>query len=140
MDQQRLDIETMALAKYFPNRFFFRNLHTDKPYLDLGLLSNSKRVYRAKIEIAGFPFRKPSVYITEPKGLKSFSGTPLYYQGTSHAQHILSSGADALQLCYFSGTWRQSITLYMIGIKIRTWLEAYESHLRTGRNIGSFLK
>lgn len=140
MDRTRHLMESQILDKYFPRRYAFVGLGGSNPYVDLGLQSNSKNVYRFRIMLASFPYNVPKVYISYPTNLKSFDNKSLSSFGASHSMHLLSPRDGMPQVCHFKNNhWNQNRTIYNISLKLRVWLEAYESHLRTGKPLDHFV-
>lgn len=133
-------MESRILERYFPRRYAFVGIGGSDPYVDLGLQSNSKNVYRFKILLDSFPYNVPQVYISYPTDLKSFDGTSLTTLSASHSMHLLSPNNGMPQVCHFkSEHWHQRRTIYNISLKLRVWIEAYESHLRTGKPLDYFV-
>ena len=55
--------------------------------------------------------------------------------------HTLGSIDGYQCLCHYDPcTWSANNTMYLVFLKGRLWLEAYENHLRTGKDIDRFLK
>ncbi len=135
----RIEQERRILQTYFPKRFVFVGLNTDNPYVDLGLQSNSKKVYRIRIELPlDYPNSLPEVFMTLPKPLKKYDGSAM--TEVSHAMHTLSPSNGDVQICHYKAeNWNPNVTLYRIVLKVRIWIEAYEGHLRTGEDIDEFL-
>jgi ubiquitin-protein ligase len=143
MDQARLKIESTILNKFFPKRFAFVNINSSKAYVDVGVQTNSKKVYRMKIKLPpDYPNSVPKVFITYPEDLKNYNGVSLLSLSASHEMHILNPEDGYIQLCHYkSADWIPShITIYKVILKCRIWLEGYEWHLRTGLSIDKFVK
>lgn len=91
----------------------------------------------------GFPYSKPSVYVYRPNPLwgHGYSKTINGY-GISHNMHTLSNGPNGeVQICHWhSDRWHSGITLNRVMLKVVLWLEAYEQHLSTGRDICEFVR
>lgn len=139
MQAQRLHFETTILERYFPRRYKFENLHSSDGYLDVGMKTQSGKVYRLNIKLnPDYPNSLPKVYVVHPLPLRNHSGSII--EGASHDMHTLSNDGEKIQLCHFkSENWNPNQSLYKIILKARIWLEAYEGHLRTGKPIDFYL-
>jgi ubiquitin-protein ligase len=139
MTPKRLQHETAVLERYFPKKFQFVNLNESNEYLDVGVKTQSGKVYRLHIRLkANYPSTLPKVYVVWPTPLTDYFGDPM--KSTSHDMHTLSSDGSFVQICHFKKeNWTPIQSLYKIVMKSRIWLEAYEGHLRTGRPIDVFL-
>lgn len=140
MDRARQVMEANILEKYFPRRYAFVGLNGSNPYVDLGLKSNDGNVYRFKILLNSFPYNVPKVYITYPDDLKTYDGRNIVDVGASHSMHLLQPMGNMPQVCHFkSDHWHSQRTIYNVSLKLRVWMEAYESHLRTGQTLDYFV-
>jgi hypothetical protein len=130
----RLAIEKRIIDRFFPQSFVWAN-PTAGTYV-IGLLrTNGENRYRIKICVPDdYPNSAPSAYVVEPR----LRGPTVYC--TSAKMHTLAPDDDGHpQICHCR-TWAVSDTIYMILVKIRFWLEAYEGYCRTGEPIEVFLK
>jgi ubiquitin-protein ligase len=139
MNPIRLQHETAILNRYFPNRFRIEQVGRSKGLLDVGVKTQSGKVYRLNIRFkSDYPNSLPEVYIVYPLPMLTFLGLPL--DGPSHHMHTLQNDGPNIQLCHFKPeNWNPNQSLYKVILKARIWLEAYEGHLRTGRPIDDFL-
>ena len=139
MTPRRFNIENAILNRYFPRKFRFVDLDSEDAYLDVGVKTQSGKVYRLKITLAqDYPNSMPEVYITYPLPLYNKKGKKL--SGANHDMHTLGNDGDNIQVCHYkSENWHNDVTLYRVILKARIWLEAYEGHLRTGKKIDNFL-
>jgi ubiquitin-protein ligase len=139
MTPQRLQMETAILERYFSRKYKFENLNSSNSFLDVGVKTQSGKVYRLKIKLSqDYPNSLPEVYITYPLPLMKKDGSKL--DGASHDFHTLGNEGDNIQICHFkSENWNPNQSLYKIALKVRIWLEAYEGHLRTGKTIDNYL-
>lgn len=139
MVAKRKKIEETILEKFFPRKFQFNNVDQPDECLNVGIKTQSGKVYQIKIELKGYPLLKPDAYIIYPESLKDYSGKPL--TTVSHQLHLLLPKNGAPQICHYKPVaWNQNITLYKVILKCRVWLEAYEGHLQAGKPIDDFLK
>ena len=86
-----------------------------------------------------YPNSVPDMIVKTPgmTTLKSRSGGEMC--GGS-IDHIYGSRDGCTQICHFRpGLWKDDNTLYQVIMKGMIWLEAYEAHLRTGRNLNAYL-
>ena len=140
MDRARLNMEQQILNKYFSKRHGFVGIGSSDAYVDLGLKSNSGKVYRFRIMLSQFPQAVPKVFLIFPKGIPDKNGNTLSSLGWSHEMHLLTPMDGNPQICHYkSENWSELVTIYKIGVKLRIWMEAYEGHLRTGRDLDYFV-
>lgn len=119
-----------------PNMFKFFDMDTDKPYLKMVAITNSKNMYTIRVDLDQFPESIPKVFVT--KMLKSKFGDDL--DRPSHEMHTLASEHGYTRICHYGSTsWGPNVTLNKVYLKSRVWLEAYEAHLQTGDDICDYL-
>lgn len=142
MRKERLAIEVALLEAKFPNRYVFRDMDTNAPFLDCSVKSHTGKSYRLKITLDGFPLDKPDVYITYPKPLPSYEGEDLAHRGVSSSLHLLEADEEGnVQICHYNNDWDGgNTTLVNVMIHAKMWIEAYEHYRRTGDDIDIFLK
>lgn len=76
--------------------------------------------------------------VSNPRPLRDHRGKKL--KDPSASMHTLGLRDDCTKICHFKESlWIPNNTLYLVAMKGRIWLEAYEGHLRTGRALDSFL-
>lgn len=129
--------EVEILQQSLPdNMFKFCDMDTDKPYLKIAAVTNSKNIYTLQIDLDVFPESMPKVFVT--RMLKSKNGTNL--DSPSHEMHTLASEHGYTRICHYGNTsWGPNVTLNKVYLKCRVWLEAYEEHLKTGKAIADYL-
>lgn len=77
--------------------------------------------------------------VSRPKPLRCVSGAAL--DEASASMHVLGTREGGTKICHFrSSRWVPENTLYLVALKGRIWLEAYEAHLRTGKPLDRFLR
>ena len=137
MTASRFHAEVDALQRSLPpNMFKFFDMDSDKPYVKMVAITNSKNMYTLRVDLDQFPESIPKVFIT--KMLKSKSGEDL--NSPSHAMHTLASEHGYTRICHYGNTsWRPDVALNKVYLKCRVWLEADEAHLQTGDNICDYL-
>ena len=129
------EVEALSLSLP-PNMFQFCDMDTDKPYLKMAALTNSKKLYTLRVDLDQFPEAIPKVFITQM--LNSKDGKDL--DSPSHEMHTLSSEHGYTRICHYgNSSWRPNVALNKVYLKCRVWLEAYEAHLQTGDNICDYL-
>ena len=139
MTPQRLQHERAILERYFPNKYKFENLNSSNEFLDVGVKTQSGKVYRLNIRLRpDYPNSLPEVYIVFPLPLRKHDGSIL--NGVSHEFHTLGNDGDKIKIChYIPEKWNPNHSLYRIILKGRIWLEAYEGHLETGKPIKAYV-
>lgn len=129
------EIEALSLSLP-PNMFKFCDMDTEKPYLKMAVLTNSKKLYTLRVDLDQFPESIPKVFVTQM--LKSKDGKDL--NGPSHEMHTLSSEHGFTRICHYgNSSWRPDVALNKVYLKCRVWLEAYEAHLQSGDNLCDYL-
>ncbi len=137
MDQQRLEMENRVLNEYLtPNLFKFHDVGTSNEHIVMATRTNRKNVYRLYIKLAGFPLRKPDVFVAQTLKDKCGKVLPEY----SASMHTLGMWKEKgwTQICHY-GAWNPDVAIYKIYIKCRLWLEMYELYLQTGKPIDYYL-
>ena len=89
----------------------------------------------------GFPDERPMMYITDPLPLLMRDGSKLSALGVSHYMHTLTPSPNGMvQICHWrDNRWHSGILLYKVFLKGLLWIEAYEQHVATGRNLSEFV-
>lgn len=106
--------------------------------------TNSANSYKIWSPIPGqYPYSKPPVYVHQPNPLWGFGYLKtINSYDVSHRMHTLSNGPNGeVQICHWSSDrWHSGITLNRVMLKVVLWLEAYEQHLATGKDICDFVR
>ena len=139
MTQERLNQEYRGLTEYFQEKTFkFVKFNTDAPALVIAQQTNSGKIYTVEIKLANFPNSVPDAFITNPKPLLTRSRETMLV--ASHEMHTLSGENGCVKVChYHPSDWHPNVFLYKVVVKIRIWLEMYETHLKTGRPLSNYL-
>jgi len=139
MTDERYKKEYFILQEKFKDKTFkFVDLNTSNPYLVIAQQTNSGKIYTIKIDLSNFPENVPDAIITNPKPLKLFTGEPLITP--SHPMHTLGEIGGCTKICHYGPQqWHPNVSLYKIIVKIRVWLEAYETYLQTGVPLNNYL-
>lgn len=136
--KRRLGREKEIIDSYFPGFGWYR--HHDETFVEGPLTTNSRCRYALRVIIPqDYPSSVPAAFVTNPVLLDS-RGRELADRGPSDTMHLLESLGNWTGICHHHpARWNANTTLYKVILKVRVWLEAYESHLRTGKNIDTLL-
>ena len=106
--------------------------------------SSSGNAYTLRAPLpSGYPVSRPPVYVFKPNPLWEYGRVhSINRYGVSHAMHTLEPGPNGeVQICHWRyERWHSGITLNKVMLKAVLWLEAYEQHLSTGRDIDEFVR
>ena len=134
MTEERLKDEFYLLSQAFSVKQFKLTSNT----LTIALQTNSKKIYTVRIDLAGYPYSVPKVFITSPKPLRDRSGNALL--NASHPMHTLTGENGCTRICHYGPSqWHPGVYLYQVVVKVRIWLEVYENHLKTGYPLDKYL-
>jgi len=138
--QTRLNKEREILSKYFPS-FTFTNVG-DRICLEGSMTTNQKNQYKVRLYVPGdMPNSVPEVVIVFPTPITNYSGHNLLDYGYSAAMHLLSPLDGYPQICtYQSSHWNPNKTFYLVLMKVRIWLEAFDGHKDSGKTLDYYLK
>ena len=137
--RRRLAFEEKLVARYMPDSRLYDR--TGNTYIDGGArTSGGANRYRLRICLpSSFPYGKPGLYVISPHPVwMRRRRRTLNSLGTSHAFHVNKNGGGYLNICH-TRDWDASMTCVQVLLKGILWLEAYEGHLRTGRDLADFL-
>ena len=147
MSRERIDAEKAMLNDYFGRcarpplkwSFIMNAPNGEFHSLDCSLTSQSGRRYHLHLRLDGFPTQLPKVYVKHPTPLKNYLGIPM--REVSAVMHVLSPDHEGCtQICHYGASqWRKNISLVKVVLRAKVWLDAYECHLRTGRDIDTWL-
>ncbi len=137
INDARYQGELRVLQSHLPeNSYRFMNMGTVNPYVAFAARTNRGNVYTLRVELKSFPNSVPKVFVT--KMLKNKAGADM--NSPSAAMHTLLSEHGWTRICHYGAlSWTPNVSLYKIFIKCRLWLEMYEMHLDTGKNIDFYL-
>lgn len=134
MTEERLKDEFHLLSQAFSTKQF----KLTSSSLTIALQTNSKKIYTVKIELVNHPYGVPKVFIISPKPLLDRSGSPML--GASHPMHTLTGENGCTRVCHYGASqWHPGVYLYQVVVKVRVWLEVYETHLKTGHPLDRYL-
>jgi hypothetical protein len=142
--RKRLGLEDQILQCEGFSQFRVYHQPSDDSYYASGYAtSNAGYRYGLWIPIPkGYPQQRPSMYVTEPHPLLMRDGTPLSSLGISHKMHTLTPYSNGMvQICHWrDNRWRSNIVLQRVFLKGLIWIEAYEQHIATGRDLAEFVR
>ena len=138
MTKPRYELELSVLQqKLQPNLYRFMDTDTRKPYLIIAAKTNRGNIYTLKVDLEEFPNSIPAVTVLND--IRDKKGNKL--TSVSGAMHVLGLHNGHTKICHYGySSWTPNVSLYKIYVKCRLWLEMYEMHLKTGRDIDHYLK
>lgn len=141
--RQRLAAEHQILQQQGFLQFGVYHQPAHDSYYASGLAtSNSGRGYSLWMPIpSGFPTERPPLYILDPHPVLTADGRAVSSLGVSHAMHTLEPHSSGyVQICHWrAARWHAGIVLQKVFLKAHVWIEAYEQHLATGRDLAEFV-
>ena len=141
--RQRLALEHQILQREDFTQFSVYHQSSDDSYYASGYAtSNAGYRYGLWISIPpGFPQERPSMYVTDPHPLLMKDGTLISSLGVSHKMHTMAPSTNGMvQICHWrNNRWRSGIVLQKVFLKGLIWIEAYEQHIATGRDLADFV-
>lgn len=142
--RQRLALEHQVLINEGFSQFGVYHYAQYDTYNAAGTATtNSGRNYHLFCTIpSGYPTQRPPLYITEPNPLLDYHRLPISRLNVSHAMHTMEPHAAGwVQICHWrADRWHAGIVLQKVFLKGLLWLEAYEQHLATGRDLAEFVR
>lgn len=142
--RNRLAIEHQILQREGFSQFSVYHDGAYDSYYASGIAtSNSGRRYHLYSPIpSGFPAQRPPLYVMDPNPLLKADGTAIWQLGVSHAMHTLTPHDKGwVQICHWrDARWHSGIVLQKVFLKALIWIEAYEQHLATGRDLADFVR
>lgn len=138
IDNERYQAELMVLRHKLPSSAYrFMDMNTSHPYIVMAARTNAGNIYTLRIELAEFPTDIPRAFVT--KMLYTRTGTAM--DSPSASMHTLTSEHGWTRICHYgNASWTPYVSIYKIYVKCRLWLEMYELHLKTGKNMDYYLK
>jgi len=141
--RQRIVLEHQVLQQEGFTQFtVYHDKASDTYYASGWAVSAAGYRYALHISIpSGFPYERPPMYITDPLPLLMRDGNKLSALGVSHYMHTLAPSPNGMvQICHWrDNRWHSGILLYKVFLKGLLWIEAYEQHVATGRNLSEFV-
>lgn len=137
MTLERKKLEEQVLSRRLPaNTYVFRDLSPWGSVLTIAALTNQKNLYTLNIVLSDFPEDVPKVFVNQM--LLSKTGEKL--DKASASMHTLPSEKNMTRICHYGkNSWTPMVSLYKIYVKCCLWLNIYEQHLATGKNMDYYL-
>jgi hypothetical protein len=137
--QQRLMQERMILAQYFPTLAWYNPVVRGSTYVEGVLTTNGGGRYQVRIMLpAQYLNDCPDMLVMQPALLWDAGGRPMVT--ASAENHTLEAIGGHTRICHYNPRfWTPQNTIYLVALKGRIWLEAYEAHRRSGRPLDDFL-
>lgn len=137
--QKRLITEKSILKKYFPNFQWINPTDNSKTRVEGYVTTNSGSRYKIRIYIPeDYPNSRPDMVVLEPYPLKGFFGKNIKKIGASGSMHTLEPRDGYVKICHYK-EWIGNLTIYLVALKGRIWLEAFDGHRRTGKDMDDYL-
>ena len=135
----RLQQEMAILDRYFPGFALYAS--RGELFAEGPVRTNSGTVYAARVVLPDdYPNSIPMLLVTHPRPLLDWHGRDLGTYGLNHLMHLLCPAEGCPAICHCRpDLWGPTRSLYLVVMKARIWLAAYEMHLRTGKTIDHFL-
>lgn len=136
----RLVWEKSIIDKYFPNRATWYNQTTINAYVDVAMTTNSDNKYTLRVYLSqDHPNSCPEMVLVSPSNLRLKNGEALPRNEAKF--HTTGERDTFIKICHsLPELWMGDNTIYQLFIKGRLWIEAYERHLDTGKDIDVYLK
>ena len=138
--KNRLAIEKDLLERYFQDRVKWYNPTSFDANVEIKMTSNSNKRYTFRVYLPeNFPNSCPDMVLVSPQSFPCKNGRSI--PSTSHEFYTIGMRNGCLKLCHFRPQmWTADNTLYQVFMKGRLWIEGYEAHLNTGKDMDVFLK
>lgn len=135
----RLEFERAILRHYFPTFEWNNPADAEAASVEGEVRTNAGTAYRLRVYLSPqFPAVCPEMVVSDPRPLLRRNGKPLV--AASGTMHTLDERDGCTRICHIRPAfWVPQNTIYLVLLKGRIWLEAYEAHLRTGRPLDAFL-
>lgn len=140
MDNERRMIEEQIFRYYIQSdkAFAFGGIGTSNPYLRIAAQTNGNKVFVLRMDLNGYPERKPNVYVECM--LKDRHGRNM--DKPNPTNHTLTAHPNGwTQICHYNHVaWRPDLSLWLVYLKCVIWLNIYEQSLHSGHDIDYYLK
>jgi len=138
--RRRLALEKDILYKYFPAFQWINATDSSNTKIEGNVCTNSRNIYKLRVYVpSDFPNSRPDMVITSPYPLYGYNGKDLKDHGTSGSMHILGERDGYVKVCHYK-EWTPELTLYLVVLKGRLWVEALDGHKKTGHQLDHYLK
>ena len=137
--RQRLTAERKILQRYFPAARWLDPHDAANTRVEIDMPTNARNRYRLHLLVpSDYPSSQPDLLVVHPSPLRARGYDLLDISGGMHTLSPLYSHPQCVRICHYRG-WDPNKTLYLVLMKARLWLEAYEAHLRHGNPIDAYL-
>ena len=137
--RQRLTAERKILQRYFPAARWLDPQDANNTRVEIDMPTNAHSRYRLHLLVPpDYPSSQPDLLVVHPSPLRARGYDLLETSGGMHTLSPLYSHPQCVRICHYRG-WDPNKSLYLVLMKARLWLEAYEAHLRHGNPIDAYL-
>jgi len=137
--RQRLTAERRILQHYFPEARWLNPHDASNTRVEIDMPTNDRNRYRLHVMVPhDYPSSQPHLLVVNPSPLRARGYDLLATSGVMHTLTPLLSHPQCVRICHYRD-WDPNKTLYLVLMKARLWVEAYESHLRHGNPIDNYL-
>lgn len=136
----RLVVEERLINQEMPSFHFHDKTNPAVTTVRGDFYSGSNTQYMLIVWLKGvFPDQMPGLYITWPNPLYDYYGNLVTSHGTNHSFHTWATDWETyVKICHCKAEfWSASNTIVSVIMKGMLWVEAYEVHKRTGRDLDS---
>jgi hypothetical protein len=140
MNQRILDEK--ALLERTLSQFKLHRIGNDLGFIGWQTASIRNWTFQLKLLLPkNYPHQRPDLYVIEPTVLNKCGGGTINQMENSHAFHTREKGPQGcVSICHYNhSSWDASRTCLGVFTKGILWVEAYASHLVTGRTIADIL-
>lgn len=137
----RLAYEEKLLKQEVPHFYFLDRAQAGHTTVRGTYISSSEKTYTLCVRLRiGYPHALPGLYILYPEILYDYYGNTIQSYQTSHSMHVWTPDwNNYVKICHWKQEfWSAENTILTILLKGFLWIEAYELHLRTGKNIDAY--
>jgi len=142
IDMRRLQTEIQLLDKYMPQFKFLKTTYRSKYFEGWYTTAVGSNSYKLRLELPPwYPNEMPTLCVVSPTILWKQKGGSINSEGVTHAFHTLKNGpGGCVQICHSKRErWEASMTCIGVFTRGVLWLEAYDVHLLTGKDIADIL-
>lgn len=139
--RRRLELEKQILERNYGRARWQNPTRRGATTVDVDFKTNVGGRYTLRLHVPNdYPNSCPSLSIVSAsKAIRKRNGDPL--PAGSLQFHTLGKIDGYYTICHFRpSTWDANNTMYLVFLKGRLWLEAFENHLKTGYDIDHYLK
>lgn len=135
LQRERLGVEKGILERYFAGKVkWIDPTICGKTKVEIEMITNNNKIYHLRLYVpSDYPNSLPDLVVAR-------SPKPMPARGVSASMHTLGTRDGCVKIChYYHRRWSPESTFYEIFVKGRVWLEAYEGHRKTGKNLDYYL-